>query len=161
MGYLCPTRPEIKIGADGGHFSEVPRLREEISTIWLHILRLTNYMSLRSKIEPAAINIERDITKCLTWHGFFWFVGFGEMKPWTPLQIYRWMRWILTPWYPAVLEVGAPAKHLNTNLLGRLRCIRNFLLKKNIYFFKWVVGVVCTICCSNHYYYDVNLIFFN
>jgi len=28
-------------------------------------------MSLRSKIEPAAINIERDITKCLTWHGFF------------------------------------------------------------------------------------------
>ncbi len=72
MGYLCPTRPEIKkIGADGGHFSEVPRLRKEISTIWLHILLLTNYMSLRSKIEPAAINIERDITKCLTWHGFF------------------------------------------------------------------------------------------
>ena len=55
-----------KIGADGGHFSEVPRLREEISTIRLHILLLTNYMSLRSKIEPAAINIERDITKCLT-----------------------------------------------------------------------------------------------
>jgi len=28
-------------------------------------------MSLHSKIEPAAINIERDITKCLTCHGFF------------------------------------------------------------------------------------------
>ena len=28
-------------------------------------------MSLHSKIEPAAINIERDSTKCLTCHGFF------------------------------------------------------------------------------------------
>ena len=27
-------------------------------------------MSLHSKIEPAAINIKRDITKCLTCHGF-------------------------------------------------------------------------------------------
>ena len=28
-------------------------------------------MSLHSKIEPAPINIERDIAKCLTCHGFF------------------------------------------------------------------------------------------
>ena len=35
-------------------------------------------MSLRSKIEPAAINIERDITKCLTWHGFFMLAVFLE-----------------------------------------------------------------------------------
>ena len=47
--YLFPeswnlwTRPKIKkIGADGGNFSEVTRLRKEISTIWLHILLLTN-----------------------------------------------------------------------------------------------------------------------
>jgi len=34
-------------------------------------------MSLDSKIEPAAINIERDITKCLTCHGFFLFYFFS------------------------------------------------------------------------------------
>ena len=60
-----------KIGADGGHFSEVPSLRKEISTIGLPILLLGNYMSLHSKIQPAAINIYRDITKCLTCYGFF------------------------------------------------------------------------------------------
>ena len=56
MGYLCPTRPEIK-----------NRSRRRS----LFRGSKTNYMSLHSKIEPAAINIERDITKCLTCHGFF------------------------------------------------------------------------------------------
>ena len=60
-----------KIGVDGCHFSEVPSLRKEISTSGLHILLLGNYMSLHSKIAPAAINIYRDITKCLTCYGFF------------------------------------------------------------------------------------------
>ena len=36
-------------------------------------------MSLRSKIEPAAIIIERDITKCLTWHGFFRICFWGSL----------------------------------------------------------------------------------
>ena len=30
MAYLCPTRLEIKIGTDGGNFSEVSSLRKEI-----------------------------------------------------------------------------------------------------------------------------------
>ena len=60
-----------KIGADGGHFSEFSRLRKEILTIGLHFLLLGNYMSLHSKIQPAAVNIYRDITKCLTCYGGF------------------------------------------------------------------------------------------
>ena len=59
-----------KIRADGGHFSEVPSLQKEILTIGLHILLLGNYMSLHSKIQPASINIYRDITKCLTCYWF-------------------------------------------------------------------------------------------
>jgi len=39
-------------------------------------------MSLHSKIEPAAINIERDITKCLTCHGFFASRKTGSSKQW-------------------------------------------------------------------------------
>ena len=74
MCCLCPTRPEKKIGADGCYFSEVPSLRKEISTSGLHILLLGNYMSLHSKMEPAAIKIYRDITKRLTCYGFFLFI---------------------------------------------------------------------------------------
>ncbi len=47
MGYLCPTRPEIK-----------NRSRRRS-------------LFRGSKIQPAAINIYRDITKCLTCYGFF------------------------------------------------------------------------------------------
>ena len=57
--------------SEPSHFSEVPCLRKEILTMGLHFLLLGNYTSLHSKIEPAAINIYRDITKCLTCHGFF------------------------------------------------------------------------------------------
>jgi len=46
---------EKKIGADGGHFSEVPRLRKEILLILLHILLLGNYITLFLKLEPATI----------------------------------------------------------------------------------------------------------
>ena len=62
---------EDKIGTDGGHSSEVPSLRKEISTIGLNFLLLGNYMSLHSKIQPVAINIYRDITTCFTYYGFF------------------------------------------------------------------------------------------
>ena len=44
-----------KIGADGGHFSEVQNLRKEILVIWLHILLLGNYITLFLKLEPATI----------------------------------------------------------------------------------------------------------
>ena len=38
-------------------FSEVPSIRKEILTIGLHLQLLGNFMSLHSKIQPAAINI--------------------------------------------------------------------------------------------------------
>ena len=71
MGYLCPTRPEIK------NRSRRRSLFRGSKTPERDIDNLTSYPApnklyeLRSKIEPAAINIERDITKCLPCHGFF------------------------------------------------------------------------------------------
>ena len=60
-----------KVGADGGHFSEVPSLREEISIILTsNSSRRQSYEST-SKIEPVAINIYRNITKCLACYGLF------------------------------------------------------------------------------------------
>ena len=50
MGYLFPTRPEIKNQADGGNLSEVTSLRKEISTIGLHILLLGNNITLIFKL---------------------------------------------------------------------------------------------------------------
>ena len=73
MGYLCPTRPEIK------NRSRRRSLFRGSKTLERDIDNLTSYpapnkyMSLHSKIEPAAIYNERDITKCLPFHRFFIF----------------------------------------------------------------------------------------
>ena len=64
LGIYFQQGRRYKFGADGGHFSE-------ILTIGVHFLLLGNYMSVHSKIEPAATNIYRDIAKCLTCYGFF------------------------------------------------------------------------------------------
>ena len=81
LGYLCPTRPEIKIGADGGHFSEVPRLRKEILTIWLRILLLGNYKILIFKLEPATNYIREENGKKV------WFVKKKTLTPCSPPKI--------------------------------------------------------------------------
>ena len=59
--FMSKNDGDKKIGADGGHFSEVVSLLEEILTFWLYL-----------KIKPAAMNIFRDITKCLTCNGLFY-----------------------------------------------------------------------------------------
>jgi len=71
MGFLCPTRPEIKNRSRRRSLFRGSKTPEGDIDNLTSYPAPNNYMSLHSKIEPAAINIERDITKCLTCHGFF------------------------------------------------------------------------------------------
>ena len=73
MGYLLATRAEIKNQSRRRSLLRGSKTPEgDIDNLTSYPAPNKLYESTFKKKEPGAINIERDITKCLTCHGLFY-----------------------------------------------------------------------------------------